>query len=85
MSKESKSKRDIFTLLKLPVKQRTTKEKKRVKEFLKKQAQIKAMPHQPCKVCGKEIPKPLDCCSSECRRIDNEKARQDESKRTKET
>jgi len=67
--------RDIFTLVKLPKKERTTRENKRVESFLEGKATIEALCTNKCKVCKRKIVAPSDFCGSECRRKYNDKKR----------
>lgn len=64
--------RDIYELLEVE-KQKgklTTNERKRLRIFKERKAKVDAMPQQPCKVCGRMIPKPILFCSTKCKEAD---------------
>jgi len=65
--KKIKLNRGIFTILKLPEKELSSLEKKRKMNFLIGKKKLEELEWNECKVCGKEIPAPLDFCSSKCR------------------
>lgn len=90
-SKKKKEKRwlDIYELENLDQKGKklTKKEMKRLKEFRDKRVKLDKLFTNKCKVCGRAIPKPLEYCSSECRRKEDGKERhtKDETKRAQKT
>jgi len=66
--KKKKPWRNIFVLLELKEKQRSSTENQRVKEFLRKKAEIDALPTQRCKNnCGDTTIVPMEFCSTKCK------------------
>lgn len=62
--------RSIYKLLEVKKKKGklNKNERRRLRDFKKRKAEIDAIPYQPCKMCKRPTPKPMEFCSAKCRR-----------------